>query len=58
MQMLRKHHGLRYAARALARILLREAGRPIRSPRHLLTLAKAMASGLAARMVPEARLNS
>ncbi len=58
MQMLRKHCGMRYAARAMARILLRERERSGTSRAELLTLANAMARGLVARMVPPARLEA
>lgn len=58
MQMLRKHHGLRYAVRAMARILAL-AGRQQGASRHgLLVLAQAMARGLMAPLVPVPRLDA
>lgn len=58
MQMLRKHRGLRYAARSMARILALQWRRPGTTRHQLLVLLQSMARGMAARLLPVPRLDA
>ena len=49
IQCLKKHFGFSYAMRGIARLLLREIGRPNQDPRRIAQMAAAMAQGLTAR---------